>query len=153
MRRKRHSEEAEPLQMSVLELLLEVDEEGEKGRWGQVRGQPARGGPSRWKIPWRRKWQPTPVLLPGKFYGQRGLVGYSLWGHKKWNSTERLRTHDCSGNPCPASHHSLPTSPSRQLGHLLCSIKDTTKDCEYSVFLELLLNWMRRGLSPCPFYR
>ena len=29
------------------------------------------------KIPWRRKWQPTPVLLPGKFHGRRSLVGYS----------------------------------------------------------------------------
>ena len=29
------------------------------------------------KIPWRRKWQPTPVLLPGKSYGRRSLVGYS----------------------------------------------------------------------------
>ena len=32
------------------------------------------------KIPWRRKWQLTPVLLPGKFHGQRSLVGYSPWG-------------------------------------------------------------------------
>ena len=31
---------------------------------------------------WRRKWQPTPVLLPGKFHGQRSLVGYSPWGHR-----------------------------------------------------------------------
>ena len=29
--------------------------------------------------PWRRKWQPTPVFLPGKSHGQRSLVGYSLW--------------------------------------------------------------------------
>jgi len=28
------------------------------------------------KIPWRRAWQPTPVFLPGEFYGQRSLVGY-----------------------------------------------------------------------------
>ena len=28
------------------------------------------------KIPWRREWQPTPVFLPGKFYGQRSLAGY-----------------------------------------------------------------------------
>ena len=28
------------------------------------------------KIPWRREWQPTPVFLPGEFYGQRSLVGY-----------------------------------------------------------------------------
>ena len=35
------------------------------------------------KIPWRREWQPTPVLLPGEFHGQRSLVGYSPWGRKR----------------------------------------------------------------------
>ena len=35
------------------------------------------------KVPRRRKWQPTPVLLPGKSHGWRSLVGYSLWGHKE----------------------------------------------------------------------
>ena len=34
------------------------------------------------KIPWRRKWQPTPVFLPGKFHGQRSLAGYSPWDHR-----------------------------------------------------------------------
>ena len=34
------------------------------------------------KIPWKRKWQPTPVFLPGKSHGQRSLVGYSQQGHK-----------------------------------------------------------------------
>ena len=34
------------------------------------------------RIPWRRKWQPTPVFLPGKSHGQRSLVGYSPWGCK-----------------------------------------------------------------------
>ena len=34
------------------------------------------------KIPWRRKWQPTPVFLPWKSHGQRSLVGYSPWGRK-----------------------------------------------------------------------
>jgi len=34
------------------------------------------------KIPWRRKWQPTPVFLPGESQGQRSLAGYSPWGHK-----------------------------------------------------------------------
>ena len=42
------------------------------------------------KIPWRRKWQPTPVLLPGKFHGQRSLVGYSPWGRKESDTTEQL---------------------------------------------------------------
>ena len=41
-------------------------------------------------IPWRRKWQPTPVFLPGESYGQRSLVGYSPWGHKELDTTERL---------------------------------------------------------------
>ena len=42
------------------------------------------------KIPWRRKWQPTPVLLPGKSHRWRSLVGYSPWGHKESDTTERL---------------------------------------------------------------
>ena len=45
------------------------------------------------KIPWRRKWQPTPVFLPGEFHGQRILVGYSPWGHKDLDMTEWLSTH------------------------------------------------------------
>ena len=39
---------------------------------------------------WRRKWQPTPVLLPGKSHGWRSLVGYSPWGRKELDMTERL---------------------------------------------------------------
>ncbi|CAI9166511.1 unnamed protein product [Rangifer tarandus platyrhynchus] len=43
------------------------------------------------KIPWRRKWQPTPVFLPGKSHGQRSLVGYSPWGRKESDTTWRLK--------------------------------------------------------------
>ena len=39
---------------------------------------------------WRRKWQPTPVFLPGKSHGQRSLVGCSLWGCKESGTTEQL---------------------------------------------------------------
>ena len=35
------------------------------------------------KIPWRRKWQPTPVFLSGKSHGQRSLASYSSWGRKR----------------------------------------------------------------------
>ena len=42
------------------------------------------------KIPWRRKWQPTPVLLPGKFHRWRSLIGYSPWDRKELDTTERL---------------------------------------------------------------
>ena len=40
------------------------------------------------KIPWRRAWLPTPVLLPGEFHGQRSLVGYSPWCCKDSDMTE-----------------------------------------------------------------
>ena len=36
------------------------------------------------KIPWRRKWQPSPVFLPRKFHGQRNLAGYSHEATKNW---------------------------------------------------------------------
>ena len=42
------------------------------------------------KIPWRRKWQPTPVFLPGKFHGWKSLVGYSPWGLKELDMPEWL---------------------------------------------------------------
>ena len=35
------------------------------------------------EIFWRKKWQPTPLFLPGESHGQRSLVGYSPWGHKE----------------------------------------------------------------------
>ena len=37
---------------------------------------------------WRRKWQPTPVFLPGESHGQRSLVSYSPWDHKESDMTE-----------------------------------------------------------------
>ena len=42
------------------------------------------------KIPRRRKQQPIPVLFPGKSHGPRSLVGFSPWGHKESDMTERL---------------------------------------------------------------
>ena len=42
------------------------------------------------KIPWRRKWQSTPALLLGKSHGGRRLIGYSPWGQKELDTTERF---------------------------------------------------------------
>ena len=42
---------------------------------------------------WRRNWQPTPVLFPGKSHGRRNLVGYSPWGSEESDMTERLHFH------------------------------------------------------------
>ena len=40
------------------------------------------------KIPWRRKWLPTPVFLPGESHGQRSLAGCSPWGLEESDTTE-----------------------------------------------------------------
>ena len=51
-------------------------------------------------MPWRRKWQPTSVFLPGKFrHGQRSLVGYSPWDHKESDMTEWLTLHFQGNKP------------------------------------------------------
>ena len=50
------------------------------------------------KIPWRRKWQPTPVFLPGKSHGQRSLAGYSLWSCKELDKTWRLNNNNNNNN-------------------------------------------------------
>ena len=59
---------------------------------------------------WRRQWQPTPVLLPGKAHRWRSLVGYSPWGLKESDRTERLHFHfslsyigEGNGNPLQGS--------------------------------------------------
>ena len=49
----------------------------------EVKNSPANAVQSLgWEDPLRRKWQPTPVFLPGKSHWQRSLMGYSLWDHK-----------------------------------------------------------------------
>ena len=59
---------------------------------------------------WRRQWQPTPVLLPGKSHGLRSLVGCSPWGREGSDTTERLHFHfplscigEGTGNPLQCS--------------------------------------------------
>ena len=58
----------------------------------------------------RRQWHPTPVLLPGKSYGQRSLVGCSPWGRTESDTTEWLHFHfslpcigEGNGNPLQRS--------------------------------------------------
>ena len=54
------------------------------------------------EIPWRRKWQPTPVFLPGKSHGWRSPADYSPWGHKESDATEQLHF-----LPTPSQTHFL----------------------------------------------
>ena len=51
-----------------------------------IQSQPQR---SKWllQMPWRSKWQPTPIYLPGGFHAQRSMVGYSPWGLKELGIT------------------------------------------------------------------
>ena len=42
------------------------------------------------ELSWRRKWQPTPVCLPGESLEQKSLVAYSAWSGKESDTTERL---------------------------------------------------------------
>ena len=42
------------------------------------------------KIPWSRKWHPSPVFFPGRIHGQRSLAGYSPWGLKESDTTEQI---------------------------------------------------------------
>ena len=55
-----------------------------------VKNPPATTGNkgSVWKIPWRRKWQPTPVFLSGESHGQRSLAGYGPQDCKGLDTTE-----------------------------------------------------------------
>ena len=48
--------------------------------------------PGSGRFPWNRKWQPIPVFLPGKFHGQRSLVGYIHGVTKHWTWLKRLST-------------------------------------------------------------
>ena len=57
------------------------------------RGKRHRFDPWVEKIPWKRKWHPTPIFLPGKFHGWRNLVGYSPWGRKESDTAEQLHFH------------------------------------------------------------
>ena len=103
--KKEGAEEVDCLLRTLISSLNGYQQKGGINRAGQLRAgatqqdslnlesvclQCGRPGFDPWvgKIPWRRKWQSTPGLLPGKSHGQRSLVGYSLWGCKESDTTE-----------------------------------------------------------------
>ena len=74
------------------------------------------------KIPWRNKWQPTPVFLPGEFHGEKSLAGYSPWGCKESDTTEHTHTHHVKETlyPGAVTHSSFsPPSAPEPWVHLL----------------------------------
>ena len=67
----------------------------------------------------RRRWHPTPVLLPGKSRGRRSLVGYSPWGREESDTTERLHFHFHFSLSCIREGHGNP---------LQCSCLENPRD-------------------------
>ena len=65
---------------------------------------------------WRRKWQPTPVFLPGKSQGRGSLVGCRLWGHEESDTTKWLHFH----------FHAL----EKEMATHLCSCLENPRDGE-----------------------
>ena len=86
-------------------------------------------GPWIRKIPWRRAWQPTPVVLPGESLGPRSLAGYSPWGrNSRTQLSDWARTHtylsylmlfslDVKMNILRRKHHSFPKYVAKQCSH------------------------------------
>ena len=62
------------------------------------------------KFFWRKEWQPTPVFLPGKFHGQRSLVGYSLWGLQRVGHDWATNTRNTHMKPQRGNRHFLTSS-------------------------------------------
>ena len=89
------------------------------------------------KIPWKRKWQPTPVFLPGKSYGQKSLVGYSPWGWK-------IVGQDLVAKLCPTLLQPRELQPTRLLCQWDFPGKNTGVGCHF-LFQEIFL---AQGLNP-----
>ena len=106
-------------------------------QWQSIHLSSRRHGSDPWvrKIPWRRKWQPTPVFLPRKFLGQRSLVGYSPWGHNESDTTWWLNHH------CRKRRPVLPISNCICLIFLLVFTHSLLKVCGASAnhFFRILL--------------
>ena len=81
-------------------------------------------------ILWRRQWQPTPVLLPGKSHGQKSLVGCSPWGREESDVESCIRHYWQNGGTAPAT--SPQQARSRDEGFRFCD-----SDCSFLSLVEL----------------
>ena len=121
--------------------------------WSRVHLQCRRPRFNCWvrKIPWRRKWQPTPVFLLGKFHGWRSLVNYSPWDHKESDITEQIHWFTGShlhSKLCPSYISGPCWRPTAR-----CSIIDhfSGQQNSYIIRLKFLL-WTTSGYSFCIFF-
>ena len=105
---------------------------------------------------WRRQWQPTPVLLPGKSHGRRSLVGCSPWGCSESDMTEQLHFHFSLSSlekemathtsilawriPGTAKPVRLPSMGSHRVGHDWCYLKAAAAAADYFHILKIVNN-------------
>ena len=97
--------------------------------------------------PWRRKWQPTPVFLPGKFHGQRSLEGYSPWGHKKnqtWLNNNNNLTKQLNNN----NFRTCPKMCANKV-YYLRMMKQAKKKTNLKFFL-VKISWKTNKTIICP---
>ena len=92
------------------------------------------------KIPWRRKWQPTPVFLPGTSHGQRSLTGYTPRGCKESQLTEVTQHTHTIGAKKERIRNKLRKSPSLhfQLTSILTATMSTFTNMHTNTFTQIL---------------
>ena len=78
------SDATERLSLQTQVVLVVTDPPADAGDIRDTRDT----GPWVSELPWRRKWQPTPVFLPGESRGQRSLAGYGPRGRRELDTTE-----------------------------------------------------------------
>ena len=105
---------------------------------------------------WRRKWQPTPVFLPGEFHGQRSLACYSLWGRKEPDMTEgslNLPMHSCQRRQWHPTPVLLPGKPHGWRTLVGCSPRGRKVGHDWVTSLSLFtfMHW-RRKWQPTPVF-
>ena len=79
------------------------------------------------KIPWRKKWQPTPIFLPWRFHEERSLADYSPWGCKKSNLTDCSQTYVNS------------TGNSAQYSAMIYMRKESKKKVDICVYIHIYM--------------
>ena len=101
---------------------------------------------------WRRKWQSTPVFLPGESQGRQGLVSCRLWGLEESDTTEQLQFHfslsclgggngnplqcSCLENPRDGESGGLPSMGSHRVGHDWSNL---------AAAAAMIKKWIKRG--------
>ena len=102
--------------------------------------------------PCRKKWQPTPVFLPGESHGQRRLAGYSPWGHtESLDTTEKGKLNligKLNSNSIP-----LPGKPFSITVIQVYAPTINAEEAEVEQFYEDLQNLLRTNTPKrCPFH-